>query len=504
MEESAKLGVLKSLRFGQQVAEDEGADLVTYFVETGDWQRLFAGEVDVIYGQKGAGKSALYSLLLKREAELRGRNISVVAAENVRGATAFQELTSDPPPTEYEFAGLWKTYILCLVGDLLHKEGFDDEDARVVVKALKDNDLMMGDRSLAALVRAAAEYVKRLLRVRSVEGGVSWDPLSSMPTGFTGKIVMGEPTTEEAARGVVGVGTLFAAASRSLAKNGRAVWILIDRLDVAFAESPQLEENALRALFKTYLDLLGNTDIRLKIFLRSDIWRRITATGFREASHITRQLTIEWDRPSILDLIVRRALRNQPLVDFYSVTQGSVLASVADRLALFNRICHERADPGTNKPKTLDWIISRTRDGSQVTAPREVVHLLNETVAVQVRKLDLGEDEPEGELLFSRAAFKEALPKVSKVRLEQTLYAEYPSLKPSIEALREEKSLQSPATLAQIWTMDETEAMKTATVLAEIGFFERRGSKHEPQFWIPFLYRGHLGIVQGTADEGEL
>jgi hypothetical protein len=52
---------------------------------------------------------------------------------------------------------------------------------------------------------------------------------------------------------------------------GINVWILLDRLDVAFAEHPDLEANALQGLFRVYLDLMGYEHVKLKIFLRSDI-----------------------------------------------------------------------------------------------------------------------------------------------------------------------------------------------------------------------------------------
>ena len=88
--------ILRSVSFGQRVAEEETDVLATYFVETDQWVRLFRGELDVIYGPKGAGKSALYSLLLAKSGELFDRNIVLVAGENQRGATAFRNLATDP------------------------------------------------------------------------------------------------------------------------------------------------------------------------------------------------------------------------------------------------------------------------------------------------------------------------------------------------------------------------------------------------------------------------
>jgi hypothetical protein len=107
--------VLLSITFGHRIAEEETDVLATYFVETDHWNRLLRGDIDVVYGPKGSGKSALYSLLLKKSGELFDRNILLIAGENPRGAPAFRDLATDPPTSEREFVGLWKLYIAALL-----------------------------------------------------------------------------------------------------------------------------------------------------------------------------------------------------------------------------------------------------------------------------------------------------------------------------------------------------------------------------------------------------
>jgi predicted transcriptional regulator len=85
------------------------------------------------------------------------------------------------------------------------------------------------------------------------------------------------------------------------------------------------------------------------------------------------------------------------------------------------------------------------------------------------------------------------------VRLAQTLYAEYPDLKSYLERLEREKAQQTASTLAAIWETDEAAARRVAERLVEIGFFERRGSNDQPAYWVPFLYRDALSLVQGEA-----
>ena len=76
--------LLRSLSFGAQVAEEETNELAEYFVETDQWLRIFGGEVDVIRGHKGAGKSAIYLLLAARDNLLFDKNILLVNAEKPR------------------------------------------------------------------------------------------------------------------------------------------------------------------------------------------------------------------------------------------------------------------------------------------------------------------------------------------------------------------------------------------------------------------------------------
>jgi len=494
--------ILLEVSFGERIAEEEIEELARYFVETDQWKRIFGGDVDIVYGEKGSGKSAIYSLLTTRTDELFDRGIILVAAENPRGAPAFKDLVADPPASEQEFTALWKLYLLALIAETFREFGVSGSDADVLTQSLSEAGLIEAKRkmSLQAILRGVQDYARRILQAESIEGGFTLDPVTGMPNGVTGRITLREPTAAEAGRGLVSVDTLLRHANSALEDSGYRIWLVLDRLDVAFADSDELEKNALRALFKVYLDLAAHDHLSLKIFLRTDIWRRITEEGFREASHITRHVTITWDAQSLLNLVIRRSLKNDSLRTYYGADEEEILARVQSQGEFFYRMCPDQVEVGSNKPKTFDWILGRTRDGSGTNAPRELIHFLSSLRDAQLQMLEVGHSEPPDALLFDRAAFKAALPEVSKVRLEQTIFAEHPRLRPYMEKLEGEKTQQYPSTLAAIWGVDEEEASKMGNDLVEIGFFERRGSKEEPAFWVPFLYRDALKMVQGSAD----
>ncbi|MEV4973429.1 P-loop ATPase, Sll1717 family [Streptomyces scopuliridis] len=493
--------MLKEFTLGQRVAEDEVDELSTYFVETEQWNRVWRGDVDVVYGPKGSGKSAIYSTLVSREDQLFDRGILIRAAESPRGTPAFSSLVEDPPLEEAEFTGLWKLYFLALIADAFEDYSVEGEDAKRVVRALNDARLRPGGRiSLRIHVKNALDYVRRILRPAEMEPAVALDPTTGGVTGLSTRIQFTEPSSTERARGHIYIDELYAAADRALADDDVDIWLLLDRLDVAFTGSPEFERNALRALFKVYLDLNDLRHVRLKIFLRTDIWKAITSSGFREASHITRELVLKWDRAALLQLVAQRLVRNPGLVEHYNVTAAAVKTDTQEQASLFKRVYPLQVEGGPNKPQTFDWCLSRTRDGSRLTAPRELIHLLSETRDVQMKWLEIGEAEPEGEPLFQRGALKEALPAVSDVRLTKTLYAEYPHLRSFLEMLEGQKTNHSVQSLAAIWREPEEKTKEIALRLVDIGFFEKRGTFIAPEFWVPFLYRPALNLVQGTAE----
>lgn len=494
-----KLEILKDVEIGERVAEEEADSLEQYFVETDQWRQMRQGKIDVVYGPKGSGKSALYTLLNRKDGELFDSGVLIAAAENVRGATVFRSIVSDPPPSELAFAYLWKLYSLTLIARALREYEIRNDQAVALIQSLERAGLLPASGTLSALFSASTKYLKGWLNrdLSSVEYAITLDPATGAPTISRKREFQAK--SEEQSLHEIPVDDLIGVASSALADEGLYIWLLFDRLDVAFAESPDLERNALRALFRAYSDLRAHPRISLKIFVRDDIWRRITEGGFTEASHITKAVHIAWSSESLLNLIVLRLLSNDSLVDFANVDRDIVKADYAKQKDFFYDLAPDQVDTGKN-PYTFDWIVSRTTDATGNSVPREVIHLLDVAKDLQIQKLERGSEEPDALVLFDRSSFKEALPQVSKVRYEQTLLAEHPDLKPYLERLDGEKCEHSIGTLAKLWRIAPESAASIAKQLVDVGFFEARGSKDDPNYWVPFLYRGALNLVQGKAE----
>ncbi|MEC4767170.1 hypothetical protein LPL18_007440 [Halomonas sp. CUBES01] len=495
---TSKIEVLKSLELGARVAEDEVESLEKYFVETDQWRQISSGKIDVVYGPKGSGKSALYTLLNRREDHFFDEGILLSSGENVRGATVFSHAISDPPPSEVAFIYLWKLYCLTLIARTLREYEINNDAARALVTSLEKAKLLPESGVLSVMFRAVSSYIKRWFSrdAKAIEHAVTIDSSTGAPT-VSRKMEFREQSDDKNLSEIP-ADELLHFANLALEQEGLKMWLLFDRLDVAFADSPEMERNALRALFRAYNDMKGFSSVALKIFVRDDIWKRITEGGFTEASHITRTVNITWSENSLMNLVVSRIVANTTLSEFLNINPEEVRKDYSAQRDVFYRIAPEKVDTGRN-PYTFGWILSRTVDASRDPVPREVIHLLDAAKSIQVQKLERGEEDPGGDILLDRAAFKESLPQVSKTRFEQTLLAEYGDVGEYVMKLEGERSEQTVNSLAHVWGVTEEEAGRLARRLAEIGFFEIRGDKNEPSYWVPFIYRPALNLVQGKA-----
>jgi hypothetical protein len=494
-----KRGILREITFGARVAEEEASELSGYFVETDQWLRMFRGDIDIVYGAKGSGKSAIFALLLSREDALFDRGILLAGVEDARGAPVFSQLISDPPTSEVQFRALWKLYLLSLIGKQFREYRVTGDLASNVIQELEKAGLLEEGSSLRKMLNSSFRYVRSLIGAQSVDAGIEIDPLTGMPRGITGRITFREPSADDRQNhGLVSIDEVFERADEALDQADLQVWLVLDRLDVAFAESDELEANALRALFRVYMGLHRLNRISLKIFLRSDIWGRITEGGFREASHVTRELTIDWNPESLLHLIIRRLLRNEAVSHRFGLEAHGPVDEWHQH-HVFDTIFPKRSPSRGRRPRrgstTFEWVLSMVSDGSGAAAPRELIHLFNAAREAQIRRLETGHPEPADELLFDLSAFTEALGEVSRARLQQTVYAEHPRYRRWIEKLAREQVEHTSRSLASIWSINEREAMQWAERLVEIGVLRQTGTRARPVYVVPLLYQPALGLL---------
>ncbi len=481
---------LKHTSLGEGVAEREQDELQNYFVRTEAWEMLNEGRVDIIYGGKGTGKSALYLLLMRGEtkSQLEKTGIYVIAGEEISGDPVFQSLNEDKNNVldENSFRDLWKVYILTLIGNHIKAKENYPNGFNEILSLLKKEELIPLE-GLQRIFKVALDRILRAKHTLSTSGTSSYT------------VTLGEPTLEEERAGKISIRNLLKKVDEILIKENKEIWILFDRLDAAFTRH-EVETPALRALFRVYLDFAGFRNIKLKIFLRDDIWERITKEeGFREQSHITRYYHIKWNPDSLQHLILSRFFNNIAIEE-YTKLKRDMLGNPKIQEAAFYTIFPSQVESAAKKPKTFDWILKRVQDGKQNSAPREVINLIKFAREQQVRLAEVGGtgSNPDGHLI-SANALSLGLEEVSKIKVE-TLWSEYPELRVYIELFRGAKTEHTSDSIKELFSMNKlNDVMNTIKKLTEVGFLQERKRSLKTTYWVPFIFRPFLSMSQGSA-----
>jgi hypothetical protein len=474
--------LLRGLDVGSSVAEHD-EQLERYFVETETFRALVEDRADVIAGDKGSGKSALYKILSERYTYIPElKNVEVISAFNPRGTPVFQRLNETELLEETEYVNIWKAYFLALAGNWILKLADGDYTERMeeLHQTLVGAGLRSADDSPSSVFSKLINQVKRVLHIKSAEATAKVGPVE----------IAGKMELFDGVRGLDGSNASYDETLKLLesvlVEMDTTFWLAVDRLDEAFQGRPNIERSALRALLRTFLDMQGFSRIRLKLFVRRDLFRRIISGGFVNLTHVNaRKIEIFWDEADLDNLLHKRIMQNDSFV--------KLLGADADSSKSFYTLFPNQVDSGSRKPDTWTWMMSRIGDGSGVKPPRNLIDLVSKARESQLRSEDRDpRSYRDSEALITSDAIKKGLEALSTERVEDTLLAEAGDYAESIDKFRGGKAEHDVNSLREL--LGESSA-EDAKYLVSIGFLEPVGSN----FKVPMLYRGGLSVTQGKA-----
>jgi hypothetical protein len=473
--------VLTKLDLGSSVAEFDQM-IERHFVITNAFRELVAGKVDIVAGDKGAGKTTIYNYLQNQHANLpQLGNVEIVPAFNPSGNPVFRRLITRDPYSEVQYIAFWKIYILSLVGNRLLKRmrGAPNSGTQKLDVLLAGIGLRSKDDSVVTIFTRLSKWFHRLMNPVAVAQSETGLPAPSSELNTEGLINREEANKDE----IIDYDESLALLNTALEENDITVWVLLDRLDEAFTGYPDTEQPALRALFRTYLDMRAFQRIGLKLFVRRDLFKRIIRGGFVNLSHVSaRKAEIIWDQEDLFSLLCRRIKTSDEflgILELNEATNEQVFSTVfPDRIA--------------RKLTTWNWMLSSIQDGTGFAAPRNLVDLVNLAIEEQTRR-EWRESRTYavGVPLIELGSLERALIRLSQRRLEDTLLAEATEdVAVLIEGFRGAKPEHNDASIANIFGVSLIQAKEFAEVLINIGFFSRGAEKHS----IPLLYRSALDI----------
>ena len=481
---------LNQMNLGNSVAEFDDA-LDRYFIETHAFRALVRNEADLIAGEKGTGKTALFKVFQRRYPSIPElAKVEVVSGFNLSGNPVFQRLGQVPALSEGQYATVWKTYLLSLVGNWAVELFESDLTKRLrdVEALLRQVGLRSADDSAETIFSRLMNVFGKLLRPKSAEVGFTLSE-QGIPV-VTPKLEFEASPPGADAPDVIPHERALKMLNDALEEVDLTVWVVLDRLDEAFQGFPAVETPALRALLRTYLDVLAYPRIRLKLFVRNDLFRKVVQGGFVNLTHVNaRKIEIVWEEDDLLNLFARR-VRESP--EFVASMQ---LSGKSDR-ELFDEIFPRQVDQGPRKATTWSWMMSRIRDGNNIKPPRNLIDLTSKAREAQLRSEDRAPRDYQPDMaLIEPDAIRRAHRSLSDQRVQDTLLAEAAELAPLIQRFRGGKAEHNTDSLAAVLGVGREAARTSAKPLIDMGFLEEVGES----FKVPMLYRDGLEITQGKA-----
>jgi len=485
--------VLRQLNLGNSVAEED-RDLENYFVETETFRALIADEGDVIFGDKGTGKTALYKILTRRYRSIPALDkVEVVTAFNPTGDSVFQRLAMWEVLTEGQYITVWKSYVLSLAGNWLlqiYEDNFTPSMEKLD-ELLRRAGLRTADDQPNTVFSKLVNLVKRIAAPKSAGVEVSFDE-AGLPV-LTPQVEFADHVSEDENEFVIQHTYSLRLLNDALEDADLSVWLILDRLDEAFQGYPKTEIPALRALLRTYLDMKEFDRIKLKLFVRRDLFRKITQfddEGFVNLTHInTRKIEVDWDDEDLMNLLLKRINTNEE----FARTLGLGGLSADE---VFYTLFPDQVELGGGRARTWNWMLSRIRDGNGVTPPRNLIDLVKKAQKEQLRREERSSRDFEQQgTLITGEALKSALKKLSEERVEDTLLAESGAYSKYIERFRNGKAEHNGDSIMNYLDLPAHEARAVTKVLQEMGFLEQTGETYK----VPMLYRDGLNIRRGKA-----
>ena len=448
---SDRWGIIESLKFPERDARTITAgDFDTFFQKTSDFDKFLDDARWVVRGRKGTGKSTLFHLFVEHQenavkrAQGKLRDVLIIPGHGPVADAAFRPTTDEfgvvqraLEQTGMDWLSLWRAYAIVRI--------FTSKMSYLMQPALT-NPSMKSIKSYLAdnftnppPARWRSEHTVALL-------GLVKDPFSSLCRDLFGDVNL------------------------ELAKSGKKLWILYDDLDQDIKEDSGWQGDALGGLLRLAYDS-NNQDlynIRLKIFLREDIWNKLV---FTNKSHFgePRTLLLQWKIEDFLRLAYRLTTGGSAL--FLALAQRHYPISDAELDIATEEQLRRALAPlwGLNQEKSKNafasrWVYNRMTDSRDNTYPRSLTVLLKSAKEAELEAKNGSKVLPSNRLL-SPMAMQAGLEDASKERVN-ALKNEYPMLLDFLQDVQDNHSLRSQ------FTTGELESIWKKTSIGKFSTFE--------------------------------
>ncbi|MFC1958548.1 hypothetical protein ACFLV6_01320 [Chloroflexota bacterium] len=144
-------------------------------------------------------------------------------------------------------------------------------------------------------------------------------------------------------------------------------------------------DTAIQGLMASLLDFDDFSKIRLLVFLRTDIYNKLT---FINKDHLSdRVIELKWNPDDIVLLIARRIIKSEAVRQHLDIVVPENIGVNEAKHILSSLLVH---DSNPLNGTSIDGAIDILLNGQDNVTPRDIIHLYSETLRIQLDDIERG------------------------------------------------------------------------------------------------------------------
>jgi hypothetical protein len=441
-------------------------DLKSYFYPRKDYKYIFEKDKFLILGEKGVGKTALFSVLshqnyAKSLAEFCG--VKTEEIENTEWVIGLEKPVSENPnkfPYKANYEAI-KNFEL---------SQFRNYWIILLIRQLK-NELITNSDLKEEILNSALKDIKNIA-IRENIGEDLYEILNEV--------------------------------NKLLKEQNKTLIIVYDHLDAELPSENNIRGKLVSALLAFFYDNLNRlSNIKAKIFLRKDIFDREVNDITDKVKIQNYSIPIDWEYNQLLNVIWKRIYeQNHNLSVFSGIkfeddnnTLGSIpnFSSEKEHKKILDKIFGKNMG-GNNKAYPYNWVRLHIEDTNNQIHPRTLIKLFAESARLQKDEIA----QPNDRIIRSKNIELALQDSVSQHQVQE-LGEEYPELKHIFTDLSGKVGGRSPMNendlLSALRSLGKEEPINTISKLKDIGllkdykaYSKTKTDNEERRYHIPDLY----------------
>lgn len=302
---------LHSFNFGNIEANNDNL-LFESVCKTTSVIDFLTGKKNIVLGEKGTGKTALFRLLKEEKLKFKQidnyKNIIIPIDDNFQyknlKGKILKLIQTESEDEIFKYQIVWELYLFFKILQKIKKLETTISLPKDIKDAISLTETVFGQNSLDSFIRNKKTVGLKLYDT----------PTTILPdVYFTSEPVLQDQPIKESSfeKLEVDLDNYKQLINNFLIENELNFIILIDRLDEFVSRaSVNIQQQLLEALIAVEREYENHSNLELKIFLRDDLFNQLSFEGIGYDKVIAKKIDLKWTPENIREFIAKRLLYN--------------------------------------------------------------------------------------------------------------------------------------------------------------------------------------------------